>query len=618
MERRLVTILAADAVGYSRLVAKDEDAALALFKECATAIEERIRTHNGRVFGSAGDSVIAEFPSPVEALRCALEIQDQMAELGGRLANDRRMQFRVGLNLGDVVVEQGNLLGEAVNVAARLEGLSEPGGICVSGTLYEQVRHLPNLEFHDLGARKLKNIPVPVHVYSVEGAGVRTRQRRVPIWVWPAAAALLAAASSPFWWSHAARMGGLEEEPAPARPVVAANAVSEPSIAILPLGNLSGDPQQDYLSDGLTNDITSDLSKFAGLFVIANNSAATYKGKPTKVQVIGAELGVRYLLEGTVQKTPERLRINAQLIDTESGMHIWAERYDRSLGDIFAVQEDITKQIVTALAVNVSSAEELRSHKKSTNNLDAYDYYLRGKKVWADPGKVTVEGNEEARAYFEKAIALDPNYSAAYAELSYYYIRAHQNDWPTDVADSMQKAEELAEKAISLDDNFSSHWYLAMVAWNKGEFEKSFHEYETARQINPNDPDLAADMAEALVYAGEPERAIALVKDAIERNPNHDYWYEWNEARAQYMAGHYRDAIETVGRMTSPPVDVRLITAASYAQLGELDAARSEMAEFTKSDPDWSVEKSAGYYYKYDSDRQHWLDGLRKAGLKER
>ncbi|MBP1856919.1 adenylate/guanylate cyclase domain-containing protein [Rhizobium herbae] len=612
MQRRLVTILATDAVGYSRLIARDEDAALALFKEHAAIIEERIRIHEGRVFGGAGDSLIAEFPSPVEAMRCAVEIQDQLAHLDEKLDEDWRMRFRVGLNLGDAVVEQGNLYGEAVNVAARLEGLSEPGGICVSGTLYEQVKHLPNIGFQDLGSRKLKNIPTPVHAYSVKGISAATVHRRPMRWSWAAAAAaLLAIVAIPVGWIYVPEMAASNTSSSQLQPP------SQPSIAILPLDNLS-DPAHEYFSEGLTNDITSDLSKFSGLFVIAYNSASTFKGKPTKVQDIGTALGVRYVLEGTVQKTPERLRINAQLINAETGFHVWAERYDRTLGDTFTVQEDITRSIVTALAVKVTAAEEQRSRRKLTESMDAYDYYLKGKAIWSDPDKVTPEGNEEARQLFETAIKLDPAYSSAYAELSYVHVRAYQNGWSPDGKASLREAKRLAEKALSLNDDFSSHWYLAIVAWNQGEFDKSLREYETARQINPNDPDLAADMAEALVYGGEPEKAIEQIRGAMLRNRFYPFWYPWNYARALYMVGRYQEAIDAIATMTAPPNDVRLITAASEAQLGHIAKARAIMAEFSKIDPDWSIEQSAAYYYRRDSDRQHWVDGLRKAGLKEK
>ena len=302
-------------------------------------------------------------------------------------------------------------------------------------------------------------------------------------------------------------------------------------IAAWLLGNVTSDPSQEYFSDGLTNDITTDLSKFSGLFVIANNSALTFKGKPTKVQEIGTTLGVRYVLEGTVQKTPERLRINAQLVDTETGNHVWAERYDRALGDVFEVQEDITRNIVTALAVKVTAAEQQRVSRKGAESMDAYDYYLKGKRVWTDPNKVTVEGNDEARYLFEKAIELDPTIRLPTRSFHTSMFANIRMDGVRMALLPFTRQRELAKKALDLGDDFSSHWYLAIVAWNQGKFDKSFHEYETARQINPNDPDLAADMAEALIYGGEPDKAIAQIKGAMLRNPEFPYWYWWNLGR---------------------------------------------------------------------------------------
>jgi adenylate cyclase len=513
MERRLVTILAADAVSYSRLVADDEEAALAFFDECSAFMTELIREHHGRVFGGAGDSLIAEFASPVEALRCAVKIQHKLAIANEKLAEKRRMQFRLGLNLGDAVVEQGILLGEAVNVASRLEGLSQPGGICISGNLYEQVKHLPDFGFQDLGSVRLKNIPLQVHAYFVQDTGSRRSGKRLVPWRWATAAAILALAAVAIVWEYLPAIPPTRDS----APQLAL--ASQPSIAVLPLANLSGDPYQEYFSDGLTNDITTDLSKFSGLFVVASNSAFTFKGKPAKVQDIGSELGVRYVLEGTVQKTPERLRINAQLIDAATGLHVWAERYDRETGDFFAVQDEIVQQIVTALALNVSAAERRRVNRKATRSMDAYDYYLRGKEVMADPSRITSEGNNEARDLFEKAIELDPQFSRAYAELAYLYVREYQNGWSEDRTASLDKGEQLAKQALAISDDFDGHWNLAAVYWNQGEFEKSVIEYAAARKFNPNEPDLAADMAEALIYGGEPDKAIAQIKEAMRHNP---------------------------------------------------------------------------------------------------
>jgi adenylate cyclase len=613
MERRLVTILAADAVSYSRLVANDEEAALALFDQCSAAMTDLICKHHGRVFGGAGDSLIAEFPSPVEALRCAVEMQHELALLNEKLAEERRMQFRVGLNLGDAVVEQGVLFGDAVNIASRLEGLADPGGICVSGNLYEQVKHLPHFAFSDLGSRKLKNIHFPVHAYAVQGTDLpRLRRRPVPrIWA-AAAAAVLALIVVGVSWKYFPSVLPYKES----GPQLASS--SQPSIAILPLENLSGDASQEYFCDGLTNDITTDLSKFSNLFVIASNSAFTFKNKPSKVQDIGNALGARYLLEGVVQKTPDRLRINAQLIDASTGHHLWAERYDRQMGDLFAIQDEIVQQIVTALAIKVSAVERQRVSRKETTSMGAYDYYLRGIGVMGDPNKFTVDGNSELRQLFEKAIEIDPNFSRAYAELAYSYVREYWGGWTENPDATLRRAEELAKKALDLNEDFDGHWSLAIVYWNQGEFDKSFIEYETARKLNPNNPDLAADMAEALIYAGEPDKAITQIREAMLHNPQVPYWYWWNLARAYYMAKRYEEAIEAAGKITDPPNDVLLITAASKAQLGDLDAARAEMAQFSKNDPEWSIAKAAERYFRRDSDRQHWLDGLRKAGLKEK
>ena len=336
------------------------------------------------------------------------------------------------------------------------------------------------------------------------------------------------------------------------------------------------------------------------------------------MQDIGSDLGVRYVLEGTVQKTPCWLRINTQLINASTGNHVWAERFDRELGEVFAVQEEIIKDVVTALAVKVNVAEQKRVSQKETTNMDAYDNYLRAKKVLYDPAKVTKVGNAEVRDLLDKAIALSPNFSMPYGLLSYTYVREYQNDWSGDRAESLNNAEKWAKEELKRADDFDGHWSLATVYWNKGDFEKSFSEYEVAYKLNRNDPDLAAEMGEALIYGGEPERAIGQIKEAIRRNPETPYWYWWNLGRAHYMARQYKEALDAIAKITDPPIDVLLITAASKAQLGDLEAAKSDISKFNASDPDWSVAKSAEYYYRNDSDRQHWLDGLRKAGLKEK
>ena len=584
MERRLVSILAVDAASYSRLVASDEDAALVLFREHSKRMTALFNEFNGRQFGGAGDSLVAEFASPVEALRCAVKIQEHLADANGEVVEERRMHFRIGLNLGDAVVVDGNLFGEAVNVAARLEGLAEPGGICISGSFHEQVKHLPEFEFHDLGARTLKNIPFPVHAYVAKGINTRHVRRPMIPWGRIAAAGAAALIALAIGWKYL--------------PYAPSVAPSQPSIAVLPLENLSGDKSQDYFSDGLTQDITTDLSKFSDLFVVASNSAFTYKDKPSKVQDIGSALGVRYLLEGTVQKTPDRLRINAQLINAMTGNHVWAERYDKQLGEVFAVQEDIIQRVVTALAVKVSAAEQHRVSQKETKNMDAYDNYLRAKMVLYDPNKVTKEGNAEVRAHLEKANSLDPNFSMPFGLLSYTYVREFQNAWSEDRDNCAQKGRGVCQEGTRR---------LPMTLTGIGRWRPSTGIRGSSTKVSASTKRQPSSIqmirtwlpkwARRWSMAGEPVQAIDKIKGAISRNPETPYWYWWNLGRAYYMAKQYKNAVDAIAKISDPPLDVLLITAASKAQLGNLEAAKSDMAgKSAKYDPEWSIAKSADLF----------------------
>jgi adenylate cyclase len=423
VSRKLAAILAADAVGYSRLVAEDEEYAIQALRSCLSVVTDCIKQHQGEVFSIAGDGVVADFASPVESVRCAIDIQRQLASAQSDCAPDRKLLFRVGIHLGDVVAEGPNRWGDGVNVAARLEQSGEPGQICISDRIHEQVKHLPELAFRDLGKRSLKNMPAPVHIYSVAASGSRAKparrsgaRRRVAV---SAACVLLVVVGlgaawkvSPEFQSWLERLYNWRGSPDLSLP-------QEPSIAVLPLQNVSADPSQNYFIDGLTNDITTDLAKFANLFVVANNSAASFRGKPTIVQVIGQVLGVRYVLEGTAQKSSSRVRINVQLIEATSGRHVWAERYDRAFEDLFAVQDDIVQTVVAALAVKVNAAELARVTKRETTSMQAYDLWLQGRAILNDPDRYTLEGTTEARQLFQKAIEVDPNFARAYGHLSY-------------------------------------------------------------------------------------------------------------------------------------------------------------------------------------------------------
>jgi adenylate cyclase len=417
VQRRLAAILAADVVGYSQLMEQDEAGTLAALKSRRRdVLEPLVARHQGRVFKTTGDGVLVEFASAVNAVQCAVDLQHGMAAANDGVPEDRRVVLRVGVNLGDVVVEGSDLYGDGVNLAARLQELAEPSGVCVSAKVREEVGRKLEITFEDFGERQLKNITSPVRTYIVR--------------------------------------------PSPSQPVTASRPLplpDKPSIAILPFVNMSGDPEQEYFSDGVTEDIITDLSKVSGLFVIARNSSFTYRGKAVKVQEVSRELGVRYVLEGSVRKAGNRVRIVTQLIDGTTSGHLWAERYDRDLTDIFAVQDEVTREIVSALAVKLTQGERQRLRQKGTENLEAYDHYLRGRQLQMQRSK---EANEEARALLEKAIELDRKFARAHAILANVHIVDAANRWH-DPEESLRKAHELAQRAVALDDDDAeAHWAL--------------------------------------------------------------------------------------------------------------------------------------------------------------
>jgi class 3 adenylate cyclase/TolB-like protein len=413
VHRRLAAILAADVVGFSRLMGEDEAGTLAALKtHLEELIEPTVAAHEGRVVKLMGDGVLAEFPSAVEAVRCAIEVQRAMVERNAEVPEARQIQFRIGVNLGDVISEGDDIYGDGVNVAARLEGLAEPGGICLSSTVHLQVRNKVDVGFQDLGEKDLKNIAYPVHVFGVllDGEPAPAPQ---PTKAWPRGPAvqflgmllvvMILLGGGYVGWL---KLQSLDTEPASVERM-ALPLPEKPSIAVLPFGNI-------------TNDIITDLSKFKNVFVIASNSTFTYKGKPVKVQQVAEELGVRYVLEGSVQRTSERVRINAQLIDATTGQHLWAERYDRDTQNLFAIKDEIIETIVATLTFKVDTVERERVFRKDTENLEAYDYYLRGRDTWFG---WTKEANAEAGKLFEKAIELDPNYARAYGFLTWVHVK---------------------------------------------------------------------------------------------------------------------------------------------------------------------------------------------------
>ncbi|MEE9479700.1 MAG: adenylate/guanylate cyclase domain-containing protein, partial [Kiloniellales bacterium] len=417
MERRLTTILAADVVGYSRLMGEDEAGTLVALKaHREAAINPKIAAHNGRIVKLMGDGLLTEFASVVEAVACAVEIQGAMAERNAEVPEDRRIQFRIGINVGDVMVEGDDIYGDGVNIAARLEGLAEPGGICVARNVFNQVKGKIDTAFEDLGEKEVKNIAEPVQVYRVSLS-------------LPETAALKTGKTAPTL----------------ALP-------DKPSIAVLPFDNMSGDPDQAYFSDGMTEDIITELARFRSLFVIARNSSFAFRDRTTDVAEIGRQLGVQYVVEGSVRKAGNRVRVTAQLIDAATANHIWAERYDRDLDDIFAVQDEVVRTVVATLAGRLEQAGRESAKQKPPSNLGAYDFFLRGRNHFYH---MTCSDNRTAQEMFAKAIELDPGYAPAHAGLAKSNFLDWFGGWSADLQASRQRGVALAEKAVALDDTDS-------------------------------------------------------------------------------------------------------------------------------------------------------------------
>ncbi len=612
VERKLTTILCADVEGYSRLMAADEEATLATLTAYREIIDALIAKFRGRIFSTAGDSVVAEFPSPVEAVRCAAEIQRQLGARNDDLPQARRMRFRIGINLGDVMVKGDDLLGDGVNVAARLEGLAEPGGICLSGPVHEQVRSKLDLDFENLGARKVKNIAEPVHVFRAHAGGGHRTATSVKAWRRPdwlgghavrglAVVVVLLLAWQVLWPDD-------KSMPLP----------SKPSIPVLPFDNHSGDPKQDYFSDGITEDIITELSRFSELFVIARNSSFTYKGKAVKVQQISRELGVRYVLEGSVRRAGQRIRINAQLIDATTGHHLWAERYDRGVEDVFTIQDEITQRIVAALAIEVGAAELRRVKRKGRRNMEAYDYALRAR--YYQTTHSTRESNLKARRLYEKAIARDPNYAPFYANMAWTYMIAARLGWSKDRRADSAKGFERAQTAASLDDTVSkAHLALAdAFLWRK-QYDRALSEVRLAIKLNPNDPDAYATYGDVLTWSGEPDAGIVQINKARRLNPMNPFFYTWYLGHAYFLLGRYDDAIDTLTQLSDVNPDfwpAQLYVAASLSHLGRIDEAKSLVTRAMLANPRLreSYDMDA-LPYKNPADRKRLFDGLAKAGL---
>lgn len=581
--RKLAAILAADVVGYSRLASADEDRTLARLRTLRSdLIDPTIAVHNGRVIKRTGDGALVEFRSVVDAVRCAVEVQNGMAERNAGVPQDRRIEFRIGIHLGDVVEESdGDLMGDGVNIASRLEGVAAPGAICLSEDAYRQVKARLDLSVSDLGSTQLKNIAEPIRVYSLQ---VGTKAAATP-------------------------------EPATSRPATAAP--PKLSIAVLPFANMSGDAEQDYFADGISEDIITALSKLSQLFVIARNSSFTFKGQNVHVQDVGAKLGVRHVLEGSVRKSGNRVRITAQLIDAISGGHLWAERFDRDLTDIFAVQDDVTQQIVGALALNLTDGARPRLAPEPPRNTEAYDCFLRGRELWH---RLTKETNTAARDLLQRATELDPNFASAYAFLALTHGVDYLNRWGASPPESMAQAEEAATRAVTLDDNDPwAHWALAIAKLYTRRHDEAVDEVERALALNPNFAEAHVCRGETLYYSGRPEEALESFARAKTLNPYFPDVVLHFQALALFQLGRYDEAVDLLlqrlARNAATDVS-RALLAASYGHLGRLEEARAAWQEVLRVNPDFSLEyRRKVLPYKNPADFELMVDGLRKAGV---
>jgi adenylate cyclase len=586
VERRLAAILAADVVGFSRLMGADEAGTLAALKRHReTIFDPAVVTHNGRIVKLIGDGAIVEFGSVVDAVNCALSVQLSIA-LPDATARQPTIVLRIGINLGDVIVENDDIYGDGVNIAARLEPLAEPGGICISSIVHESVGNRIDVRFQDGGDISVKNIDRPIR-----------------IWKW-----------------HPGKTDGAANRSNAGNPEPN---VETPSIAVLPFTNMSGDPEQEYFSDGISDDIITDLSKIAGLTVIARNSSFTYKGRAVDVRTVGRELAVRSVLEGSIRRAGQRVRITAQLIDTASGGHVWAERYDRDLTDIFAVQDDVTHRIVEALKVTLSPAENARLADSGTPNIEAYDCYLRGRELLSAPvgiGKTkNREALEQSTKFFMRALELDPSYSLAYAGLSMAYNLDYQNRWSDDPDSSLPLSKRYAELAV--EKNPKEPFARLCTSWAaifEKDLDRAKSEAETALSCNPNYASAYAVLGTIHTYLGRPLEAIAMIERATRLDPAASKHYLHFLGTAYLLASNYETAAALLRRRVFlvPGTDFsRAILASALGHLGDVDEARRVWHELKEINPTYSFREHFSRRPFRQEDVETVAEGLTKAGL---
>ena len=577
-ERRLAAIVSADVVGYSRLMEADESGTLATMKAHRRELWfPTIKEYGGRLVGSAGDSILVEYSSAVAAVESSIAVQHGMAERGADVPEDRRMLLRIGINIGEVIVDGDTIFGDGVNVAARLQEIAQPGGLAISGKVYDEVSDRLDVAFVDDGAQQVKNIARPVRV-----------------------------------WRWALEQDGGAAAVAPTTQVP--STLDKPTIAVLPFENMSGDPEQEFFTDGITKDILTELSRFRDLIVISRTSTFALKGSARNIQEVAKELGAQFIVEGSVRKAGNRVRITVQLIDAEKDSHIWAERYDRDFEDIFAIQDDVTQAIVSTLPGRIEAAARERAERKPPENLAAYEFLLTGKALHH---RSTRDDNAEALRVLEKAIELDPKYATAHAWRACTLGQAYSKGYREDLEATIAEIENELSIALSLDDNDSDvHRILAAVKLVYHDFDRATYHQERALSLNPNDDRIVVQQGELLTWLGQAEEGIEWIKKAMRLNPFHPERFWSHLGRACYTAKRYGEAIEAFKRIGHPDHALYASLAACAAQLGDEAEAARHMQQALKLKPDFTI---AGYeaalHCKHEADLAHHREGLAKAGL---
>jgi adenylate cyclase len=579
LPRKLAAILYADVAEYSRLTHEDEDATHHKLNEYLDLFAAQVESHRGRVMHYAGDAILAMFDAAVDAVSCASAVQQDISDRNHTIPAGRGLQFRIGINTGDVFEDRDDVFGDGVNIAARLEGLAEPGGICVSEAVRSAIGRKLGIEFQYIGEQAVKNIDEPVRSYIVGS-------------------------------SDANRFDLDHDSP------------SQPpglSIAVLPFDNMSGEHEQEYFSDGISEDITTDLSKLPGLLVIARNSAFAYKGRNVKITDISRELGVRYVLEGSVRKSGQRVRINAQLIDGTSGGHVWAERYDRDLTDIFTVQDEVTSDIVAAISPALTSSEAEQPRQRETPEFEAYDYFLKGREFALLD---TEEGMQQAQQLLQKAIDLDPQFSAAYSYLARCYALNEINNWGKSEQKSLNKALELGRKASSLNPaNPHAHFTIGTTALWLKELELARREVKKSLDLDPNFSEGHAAMSMIQIYSGEPAKALDSLAIAMRLDPHYRDNCLHFLGQAYFHQGRYPQAADALKRrlIRKPESDIsRVLLASTYGHLGDFEKSRIEWEAALHFNPGYSIEQKRKMLpYQNPADFEQIVDGLARAGLFE-